>query len=73
MADRRGGALYGLTALGLSLAFVALALPVGQRRSGEGDSMAPEKRLFKFSILYLFALFAVLVVDRVLAHAGVFA
>ena len=67
------GVLYGATALALSLGFVALALPVGRRRSGEGDTMAPEKRLFKFSILYLFALFAVLVVDRVLAHAGVFA
>ena len=26
--------------------------------------MGPEKRLFAFSILYLFALFAALVVDR---------
>jgi protoheme IX farnesyltransferase len=26
--------------------------------------MAPEKRLFGFSVLYLFALFAVLVADR---------
>ena len=30
--------------------------------------MLPEKRLFKFSILYLFALFAVLVADRMMAH-----
>ena len=67
------GALYGVTALALSLAFVALSVPVGLRRSGADDPMAPEKRLFKFSILYLFALFAVLVADRVLAHAGVFA
>ena len=67
------GTLYGLTALTLSLAFVALAVPVGRRRSREGDTMAPEKRLFKFSILYLFAVFAILVADRALAHSGVFA
>lgn len=67
------GALYGLTALALTFAFVALALPVGLRTSTPGDSMMPEKRLFKFSILYLFALFAALVVDRVLAQAGVLA
>ena len=67
------GAIYGVAALGLSLAFAGLSLPVGWRRSVEADAMIPEKRLFKFSILYLFALFAVLVVDRVLAHAGVIA
>ncbi|HEU4821144.1 MAG TPA: heme o synthase [Qipengyuania sp.] len=67
------GAIYGLAALALSLAFVALAAPVGLRRSAESDAMKPEKRLFKFSILYLFALFAVLVVDRMLANSGAFA
>lgn len=63
------GAIYGLAALVLSLAFVALAIPVGIRTSAEGDDMTPEKRLFKFSILYLFALFAALVVDRMLLGA----
>ncbi len=63
------GALYGLTALALSLAFAALSVPVGLRTSTEGDAMTAEKRLFKFSILYLFALFAVLVVDRMFAGA----
>ena len=29
--------------------------------------MAPEKRLFAYSVLYLFALFAALVVDRWIA------
>ncbi|RYD63782.1 MAG: protoheme IX farnesyltransferase, partial [Sphingomonadales bacterium] len=53
--------------------FVALSVPVGFRTSTAGDAMAPEKRLFKFSILYLFALFAVLVVDRMLAYSGVMA
>ena len=67
-----GGAalIYGASAAVLSLAFLAFALPVGLRRAEEGDDMTPEKRLFKYSILYLFALFAALVVDRVVAHAG---
>jgi protoheme IX farnesyltransferase len=58
------GAVYGLAALALTAAFVAFAVPVGLRRSATGDAMRPEKRLFGFSILYLFALFAALVVDR---------
>ena len=36
----------------------------------EVDDMAPEKALFKFSIVYLFVLFAALVVDRVAAYQG---
>lgn len=64
------GGLYGVTAVVLSLAFVALAVPVGTRHSGDGDTMLPERRLFKFSILYLFALFAVLVIDRAIVHSG---
>ncbi len=64
------GAVYGVAALALSLAFCALSLPVALRQSGQDDKMKPEKRLFGFSILYLFALFAVLVVDRVLANHG---
>jgi protoheme IX farnesyltransferase len=35
--------------------------------------MRPEKRLFAFSVFYLFALFAALVADRLLIDAGVFA
>ncbi len=58
------GAIYGLAALVLSGLFVALSLPVAFRRAGEGDRMKPEKRLFSFSVLYLFALFTALVVDR---------
>jgi len=64
------GAIYGVTALVLSLAFLALSVPVAVRRSEEGDAMKPEKRLFAFSIVYLFALFGVLVVDRVAAQYG---
>ena len=36
------------------------AVVKGTRRAVEGDGMKPEKRLFVFSILYLFALFAML-------------
>jgi protoheme IX farnesyltransferase len=61
------GPVYGLVAAGLSLVFVALSLPVLANRASEPAAMGPEKRLFGFSILYLFALFAALVADRMLA------
>ena len=67
------GAVYGIGALALSLAFIALSIPVATRRAVQGDKMKPEKRLFAFSILYLFALFAILVVDRLLAGQGMLA
>lgn len=62
--------VYGIASLALTLAFLALSLPVAFRQTGENDTMKPEKRLFAFSIIYLFALFAALVVDRVLANQG---
>jgi heme o synthase len=58
------GALYGVAALLLSLAFIALALPVLSNRATDPKQMRPEKRLFGFSVIYLFALFAALVLDR---------
>ena len=58
------GALYGLAALALSLAFVGLTFPVITNGATEPAGMAPEKRLFAFSIIYLFALFTALVADR---------
>ncbi len=59
------GAIYGIAALALSLVFLALAMRVGlRRRSGDDDPMKPEKQLFAWSIVYLFALFAALVADR---------
>jgi protoheme IX farnesyltransferase len=64
------GAIYGLIAIVLSLAFLMLATPVALRRAVPGDTMKPEKRLFGFSILYLFALFAALVADRVIYGQG---
>lgn len=65
------GWIYGMTAVTLSALFLLLAWPVGVRSTAaEGDKMLPEKKLFKFSIYYLFALFAALVVDRVAAYQG---
>jgi protoheme IX farnesyltransferase len=58
------GALYGWTAAILSALFVLLSLRVGTRQSAEGDLMLPEKRLFAFSIAYLFILFGAVVADR---------
>src|SRR5687767_6168529 len=58
------GPLYGVIAAALSLAFVALAGLVLANRATEPAQMGPEKKLFGFSVIYLFALFAVLVADR---------
>ena len=41
-----------------------LTLPVLANKATEPSGMGPEKRLFGYSVLYLFALFAVLVADR---------
>jgi len=61
------GYLYGFSAAVLSAIFVGLAGMVFANRADQPSEMGPEKRLFGFSILYLFALFAVLVVDRWIA------
>ena len=59
------GWLYGASALLLSAVFLLLSLRVAVFRGGAGDNdMRPEKRLFGFSVLYLFALFAALLVER---------
>jgi protoheme IX farnesyltransferase len=61
------GPFYGLVAAALSLAFLVLALRVLANRASDPSGMKPEKQLFAYSILYLFALFGALVVDRVLS------
>ncbi|RYY47927.1 MAG: protoheme IX farnesyltransferase [Sphingomonadales bacterium] len=59
------GSIYGIATAALSGIFLAMAVAVAIRRTDpEGDAMAPEKRLFKYSILYLFLVFGALVVDR---------
>jgi protoheme IX farnesyltransferase len=58
------GAIYGLTAAVLGAVFVALAIAVVRNAATDPAAMRPERRLFAFSIMYLFAAFAALVVDR---------
>jgi len=64
------GLIYGLSALALGLVFVVLSIKVGTRVSVPCDGMLPEKRLFGYSILYLFVLFGMLVVDRLATVQG---
>ena len=58
------GWIYGGTAVVLNAAFLWLAVAVSINTASEPAAMAPEKRLFKYSILYLFILFGALVADR---------
>jgi protoheme IX farnesyltransferase len=55
------GPLYGVIAVAAGAVIVALALRVRGERNGHAAS----KQMFAFSILYLFLLFAMLLVDRV--------
>jgi heme o synthase len=61
------GAIYGVAALVLNAIFLALVARVTFRTAAPEDAMKPEKRLFKYSILYLFLMFGALVADRWLA------
>jgi protoheme IX farnesyltransferase len=58
------GAIYGLAAVTLSAVFVVLAARVAINGATDPAEMKPERRLFAFSIIYLFALFGALVLDR---------
>jgi protoheme IX farnesyltransferase len=58
------GWIYGGSAAILGLLFVAFAVAVAASKTTEPRAMRAEKRLFAFSILYLFALFTALVADR---------
>jgi len=62
-----GGPLYALTSIGLGGVFMALAINVYHTREGRAGDRAA-KQLFGFSILYLFLLFAVLLLERGLAR-----
>src|SRR3546814_16076278 len=59
------GWIYGTVALALSLVFVAAAVAVWF-----DDSDRSAKRMFGYSIFYLFGLFALLIADRVPGVAG---
>jgi heme o synthase len=58
------GPIYGVAALMLGGVFTALAVVVQRSTTTEPSRMQAEKRLFAWSVFYLFALFAALVVDR---------
>src|SRR5580698_5024084 len=60
-------AVYGLTSLILGAGMLTLAVNVYRRRQGSA-ALRATRRLFAFSILYLFALFATLLIE-VVAHA----
>ena len=60
------GIFYGATAVVLNLLFLALAFAVWRSETTEAAAMKAEKRLFAFSILYLFIAFAALALDRML-------
>jgi protoheme IX farnesyltransferase len=60
------GPIYGISAAILSFVFLVLAARVLANRATDAARMEPEKHLFAFSVLYLFALFTVLVADRFL-------
>jgi protoheme IX farnesyltransferase len=58
------GWIYGSVTAVLGVVFVGFAVAVARNDAIEPKMMGPEKRLFAFSILYLFILFAALVADR---------
>src|SRR5262249_31409541 len=69
------GALYGVVAVAAGAAIVALAVRIYRRRAEGGvldtaadgeprQAHAASQQMFAFSILYLFLLFAMLLVDR---------
>jgi heme o synthase len=60
-------AVYGVTSLLLGAGMLALAANVYRRREGSA-ALRATRRLFAFSIFYLFALFATLLLE-VVAHA----
>ncbi|MBO9630163.1 MAG: heme o synthase [Shinella sp.] len=60
---------YGLFAAALGMGFVWYS--IGVLRMPEGDrAMVPAKKLFAFSIVYLFAVFSGLMFDRLIASFG---
>ena len=70
-----GGQIYAFGAALLNIGFLALAYKVWQSRAGEKDEVQPEslyevqigdraaRNLFAYSIIYLFAMFALIAAD----------
>lgn len=61
---RLTGLVYGLSALLLTGIFAVLAFQVSVRRESDPARMKPERRLFAYSIFYLFLMFGAVVADR---------
>ncbi|UAK24740.1 heme o synthase [Sphingomonas nostoxanthinifaciens] len=60
------GAIYGGAAVVLTGWFLYLAIRVGLSHERDPAQMIAERRLFRFSILYLFVMFGALVADRLI-------
>ena len=60
------GAIYGISAVVLSGLFLMFAILVGLGKQTDPAAMKAERRLFAYSILYLFMIFGALVADRFL-------
>ena len=61
------GVVYAAVSAVLNVLFVILAAAVFANRADTPAGMKPERRLFAFSIVYLFVLFAAVVADRWIA------
>lgn len=68
LATGLGGMIYGLVAAALTLVFLYFAFKVWRSEAGGPNAGDAERKLamsmFAFSILYLFALFAALIIER---------
>jgi len=60
------GWIYGATTAVLGAIFIIDAIAVARSTATVASDMIAERRLFKFSLLYLFGLFAALVADRLI-------
>ncbi|MDF1776730.1 MAG: heme o synthase [Rhizobiaceae bacterium] len=66
------GLAYGLLAAGLGIGFVWYAFQV-YRMDADDKVMKPAKAMFGYSLIYLFGLFAMLLIDSALTRFGVWA
>ena len=61
------GITYGAVAALLGAGFTLHAVQVWRNTADSADRMMPERRMFRFSLLYLFLIFAALVADHWIA------
>ncbi|WP_343345134.1 heme o synthase [Sphingomicrobium sp. XHP0239] len=59
------GPIYGIASIALTALFFWFTVQVARNRADTPEAMGPEKTLFKYSILYLFLIFAILTIDRI--------